>query len=109
MGYPIAVVLPTDGPGVLSGGYGLISLLNKAPHPNAARLFINWLAGKQGEEAFTGSMLAISLRTDVTYARDTPAFMFPKKGNPYLDTYDYTFITSVRDADFAKVRELLGL
>ena len=108
LGYPIADVFPTDGPGTVSGGYGIIALLNKAPHPNAAKLFINWLAGKQGQEALTRSTIAVSLRTDVTYD-NVPAFMIPKKGQTYFDYYDYAFVTSVRDADFAKVRELLGM
>jgi iron(III) transport system substrate-binding protein len=108
LGYPIADVFPTDGPGTVSGGYGLVALLDKAPHPNAAKLFINWLAGKGGQEALTRSTVAVSLRTDVTYD-NVPAFMFPKKGKTYFDYYDYAFVTGVRDADFAKVRELLGL
>jgi iron(III) transport system substrate-binding protein len=108
LGYPLAEVFPTDGPTVLSGGWGLVSLMNKAPHPNAAKLFINWLAGKQGEEAFTRSAVSVSLRTDLSY-EGVPAYMFPKKGQKYMDTYDYKFVTDVRDAAFQKAHELLGL
>jgi ABC-type Fe3+ transport system substrate-binding protein len=92
---------------VLSGGWGLISLVNKAPHPNAAKLFINWIAGRNGQTAFADSTLAVSLRNDVTYT-GVPEYAFPRKGTKYMDTYDYAFVTQQRDAAFAKARDLLG-
>lgn len=107
LGYPVAPAYPTDGPSVLSGGWGLISLVNRAPHPNAAKLFINWLAGRVGLQAFANATLALCLRNDVKYT-DVPAYAFPKKGVKYMDTYDYNFVTSERDAAFAKARQLLG-
>ncbi|MGA2395764.1 MAG: extracellular solute-binding protein [Candidatus Lustribacter sp.] len=106
-GYPIDYVFPTDAPSVLSGGWGLFCLMNKAPHPNAAKLFINWLAGPAGQAAFARSVLSVSLRTDIKYT-DMPAWAFPKSGTKYLDTYDYKFVTAVRDPAVAKARDLLG-
>lgn len=35
----------------LSVSGGTLSLLNKAPHPNAAKLFINWFLSKKGQTA----------------------------------------------------------
>jgi iron(III) transport system substrate-binding protein len=107
LGYPVAPAYPNDGPSVLSGGWGLISLVNKAPHPNAAKLFINWLAGRAGLQAFANATLSVCLRNDVKYT-DVPGYAFPQKGVKYMDTYDYKFVTSERDAAFAKARELLG-
>jgi iron(III) transport system substrate-binding protein len=107
LGYPVSAAFPNDGPSVLSGGWGLISLVNKAPHPNAAKLFINWLAGRNGQTMFADATLAVSLRNDVTY-HGVPAFAFPQKGTKYMDTYDYAFVTEQRDAAFAKARDLLG-
>src|SRR6202035_5556994 len=77
LGYPIAAVTPTDGPGVLTGGWGLIALINKAPHPNAAKLFINWIAGRAGLQAYANAITSISLRTDTKYDA-IPPFMFPQ-------------------------------
>jgi hypothetical protein len=37
-----------------------------------------------------------------------PAWAFPKSGTKYLDTYDYKFVTAVRDPAVAKARDLLG-
>ncbi len=107
LGYPIAPVFPTDGPGILTGGWGLVSLLNKAPHPNAAKLFVNWIAGRNGLQAYANSMATPSLRNDLKY-EGIPAFVFPQKGVQYMDTYNYKFVTEQRDPAFERARELLG-
>jgi iron(III) transport system substrate-binding protein len=106
-GYPVEPIFPTDAPSVLTGSWGLVCLMNKAPHSNAAKLFINWLAGPQAEAAFAKSTQSLSLRTDVK-SDDLPSFIFPQKGTKYMDTYSYDFITHDRDAALTKVRDLLG-
>jgi len=105
LGYPIAAIFP-QGPQLVSGGYGLIGLMNRAPHSNAAKLFLNWLASKQGQDSFSNSTIEPSLRTDVTY-KDVPSFMFPQKNRPYMDIYDYKFVTVQRDESLKSARELL--
>jgi iron(III) transport system substrate-binding protein len=107
LGYPIQPIFPNDAPSVLSGGFGNICLVNKAPHANAAKLFINWLAGPAGQTAYAEATQAVSLRTDLKY-EGLPSFVFPQKGTKYMDTYDWKFVTEQRDAAQAKVRELLG-
>jgi iron(III) transport system substrate-binding protein len=107
-GYPVAIVMPTDGPGILSGGWGALCLMNKAPDPNAAKLFVNWLASKEGQTIYSKAANSLSLRKDVP-TDWAPAYLFPKKGDKYLDTYAYDFIIEKRDAAFKRVRELLGL
>lgn len=106
-GYPLEYRFPPDAPSILSGGWGLFCLMNKAPHPNAAKLFINWLAGPVGQTAFSRSVLSVSLRTDLKYA-DIPSWAFPKPGVKYLDTYDYKFVTADRDPAVTQARALLG-
>jgi iron(III) transport system substrate-binding protein len=106
-GYAMDYVFPTDAPSILSGGYGLMSLVNKAPHPNAAKLFINWIAGRDAQEKFCEALRSVSLRTDATY-QGLPGWVFPQKGTRYLDTYEYKFVSEQRDAAMAKARDLLG-
>jgi ABC-type Fe3+ transport system substrate-binding protein len=36
----------------ISSAFGLMALLNRAPHPNAAIVFINWLLSREGQSAF---------------------------------------------------------
>ncbi|HEY3302183.1 MAG TPA: extracellular solute-binding protein [Candidatus Binatia bacterium] len=36
----------------VSSGFGQLALLNRAPHPNAAKVFINWFLSREGQTAF---------------------------------------------------------
>jgi iron(III) transport system substrate-binding protein len=51
-GLPIAEVPPAqmkEGSTIGGGSSSVIALLNRAPHPNAARVFINWYLSRQGQ------------------------------------------------------------
>jgi iron(III) transport system substrate-binding protein len=49
----------------LATGAGSIALINRAPHPNAARVFINWFLSRQGQMAWQKYVDRNSLRTDI--------------------------------------------
>jgi iron(III) transport system substrate-binding protein len=36
----------------MTPGWGGVALINRAPHPNAAKVYVNWLLSKQGQEAY---------------------------------------------------------
>lgn len=108
IGYPIEPVTPTDGPGILTGSFGLVNLMNKAPHPNAAKLYVNWIAGREGEALFAKALLAASLRTDIKQDW-MPSFELTQPGRKYYDAYDYKFITVERNAALEKFKALLGI
>lgn len=36
----------------LSSAFGSLALINRAPHPNAAKVFINWLLSREGQTLF---------------------------------------------------------
>lgn len=67
-GMPIKDFLPhamAEGE-VLSASAANIMVLEKAPNPNAAKLFVNWALSKEGQSAFIkASEKTDSLRTDV--------------------------------------------
>jgi iron(III) transport system substrate-binding protein len=65
----------------ISSGFGGIGLVNRAPHPAAARVYINWVLSKDGQEAWV-KVPRNSRRTDVE-----PAFpeLSPKAGNNYFN------------------------
>jgi len=44
---------------------GTLSFFNRAPHPNAARVFINWFLSRQGQMAWQKYVDRNSLRTDI--------------------------------------------
>jgi iron(III) transport system substrate-binding protein len=64
----------------ISVGFGGVGFINKAPHPEAAIVYINWLLSKDGQQAWT-TIPRNSRRTDVI-----PAFpeLAPKKGGNYF-------------------------
>ena len=106
-GYPIAYATPGDAPEIFSGGFGLVCLMNRAPHANAAKLFVNWLAGPAGVSALGSSLKEYTLRTDIDQSWAQP-YSIPQRGKHYLDAYDFDFVTKVRSQTYQKVQDLLN-
>jgi ABC-type Fe3+ transport system substrate-binding protein len=90
--------LPVDtfGPKVFKEGGGLVqqfgtlALINRAPHPNAARVFINWLLSRKGQIALQKTLVASesppdSLRIDIP-KDDVPFHSRRVDGINYIDT-----------------------
>ena len=48
-----------------SGGYGHLVILKNQPHPNAARVFVNWLLSRDGQEIFARAMGVGTRRLDI--------------------------------------------
>lgn len=46
---------------IYSGSNGTLALMNQAPHPNAAKVFINWLLSREGQTIFQKIMNAPDL------------------------------------------------
>ena len=66
----------------VSDSFGGVSLMNRAPHPNAGKVFINWLLGKAGQTAWSKAMEQVSRRADVP-SDHVPSYMAPKPGARY--------------------------
>src|SRR5947199_9606035 len=60
--------------GLVGSGGGNIALINGAPHPNAAKVFINWFLSREGQIAYQKLVQAgrSSLSIDIT-KDDVPA------------------------------------
>ena len=72
---------PADGPGVVTPGFGSLMKIKNGPNPNAAAVFINWMASKEGQEIWEREMMEMSLRADV--AHQVPEYVIPKAGVEY--------------------------
>lgn len=48
-----------------SSGSGTLSVVKNAAHPNAAKVFVNWLLGKEGQEIYGKAMGQATRRLDV--------------------------------------------
>ncbi|MBI4332256.1 MAG: extracellular solute-binding protein [Chloroflexi bacterium] len=88
-GAPLDLVVPKEGTYVAASSGGL-ALLKDAPHPNAAKLFLNWVLTKEGAtfvaRAFGGQSARVDVPTD---------FIDPKQvrqpGGKYLDANNEEF------------------
>jgi ABC-type Fe3+ transport system substrate-binding protein len=95
-GLPIERVYPADGQGSLTGGFSVVMLIKKAPHPNAAQLFANWFAGKEAQTIYEAQMMETSLRTDITGTK-VPDYVRPRPGVAYpIDDYSYEYQSKIR-------------
>lgn len=65
---------------------GNIGLVNRAPHPGAARVFINWMLTREGQSVFMRANNSPSKRKDVDF-EGTPASpaRIPKPGETYFN------------------------
>ncbi|MDH3445479.1 MAG: extracellular solute-binding protein [Deltaproteobacteria bacterium] len=67
----------------VSASFGSAMLVNKAPHPNAAAVFLNWVLGKDGQTAWSKAMDHPSKRTDVPTDHLSPYVVPPADGKYY--------------------------
>src|SRR5262245_33353525 len=105
-GVPIAIVDPgqlkegTD----TSPANGALALFNKAPHPNAAKIYINWLLSKEGQTTFARASGYVSARVDVP-ADHTEPWRVPRPGA--IKTYTKAAM-QVRDKLMPLLNEVFG-
>ncbi len=97
-----------DGPGTISGGFSVVLMPKKAPHPNATTVFLNWYASRPGQEAYVKALNVISRRTDVAVDPSVPAFTVPKPGVTYQDQYSEDWLLNVRTVVIAGVMQAIG-
>jgi ABC-type Fe3+ transport system substrate-binding protein len=65
------------------GGSGLF-VVNKRPHPNATRVFVNWLLSKDVQHEFAKAVQQDSRRTDLDSI--APPDQQPRRGVKYFTT-----------------------
>jgi iron(III) transport system substrate-binding protein len=110
-GLPVAQIYNLKEGGTLTSSGGTLSIMNQAPHPNAAKVFINWLLSREGQAQVqkgrkdrpgTGSN---SLRVDIP-KDDVPQENLRRDGVEYFDGDDDRF-SDRRPAD-KLLTDLLG-
>jgi iron(III) transport system substrate-binding protein len=105
-GVPIAIVDPRqlkEGTDV-SPANGALALFNRAPHPNAAKIYINWLLTKEGQTTFARANGYVSSRLDVPSDHAEP-WRIPQPGA--IKTYTKAAM-QVRDNLFPLLQEVFG-
>ena len=87
-GAPVEFVYPPDG---LPAGPETWGLINEAPHPEAARLFMDWLLSVKGQKALGDALFLNSARADVPpppggVSVDKLKLIFPADWAHYITT-----------------------
>jgi iron(III) transport system substrate-binding protein len=113
-GLPI-VPLPYPKEGLYTtGGYGHVMVLKKPPHPNAAKVFINWLLGRDGQEIFDRGMGVGTRRLDVDTKWLKDFGVIASKDALSVEQYDRLEnqsedkVYKLREPGAAAARKLLG-
>jgi iron(III) transport system substrate-binding protein len=109
------VPLPVPKEGLyISGGYGHLSVFKNPPHPNATRVFVNWLLSRDGQETFARGMGVGSrrLEIDTKWLKDygviaAKDFLTPDQFYKYENQSEEK-IFKIREPAAAVARKLLG-
>jgi iron(III) transport system substrate-binding protein len=94
-----------DVPGSLSSGDEL-GLFNHAPHPNAARIFVNWMASREGSEIFGHALGMVPVRNDVDESIYIPQII-PRAGVEYFDPSSWEFTVTTKEQVRLRMKDLL--
>ncbi|MBI4333611.1 MAG: extracellular solute-binding protein [Chloroflexi bacterium] len=86
LGAPIKLVLPIEGTS-LSSGAGGVGFFDRPPHPNAAKVFINWALSREGGTLISRVIGGQSARLDVPTDFLEPESI-RQEGGKYFNTMD---------------------
>ena len=109
------VALPVPKEGLyISGGYGHLIVFKNPPHPNATRVFVNWLLSRDGQEVFARGMGVGSrrLEVDTKWLKDygviaAKDFLTPDQFYKYENQSEEK-INQIREPAAVVARKLLG-
>jgi ABC-type Fe3+ transport system substrate-binding protein len=84
-GFPVRPIPnPPEMADSVSAGFGHLGLVDRAPHPNAAKVFVNWLLTREGQQLWQNTQLQVSVRGDLDDGA-VPRNWLPQPGVNYFD------------------------
>lgn len=93
-GFKIAEIYElSDLKNVVNAAPWQLTVLAKAPHPHAARVFANWIVSKEGLEIYARGYGAVTLRADVDESFLDPRTI-PRSGVQYADDHDWNWVVT---------------
>ena len=103
-GLPVEIIQHSmkDGETMGLGGVCCLTLMNKAPHPNATKVFLNWLLSREGQILWQRHSKTNSLRIDIP-KDDVHEVFVPKDGVNYFMATSYQY----QDPEQAKALQKL--
>ncbi len=105
LGAPVLDFTPIEGT-YLTSGYGVGVLLDRPPHPNAAKVFFNWLLSKDGGLVFSKATNAQSGRVDVP-TDHLDQYRVRKPGMIYVEAYSEEYTLKEPD-NMQTAKDLFG-
>lgn len=84
-GAPLAAVDIKEGYRVTSAAGGIMAP-TKMGHPNAAKVFLNWLLSQEGQMVFAGGYRSLSMRADVVIEGINPIFLIAPGEKVFVNT-----------------------
>lgn len=102
-GAPLELITPKEGVNLTSSS-GNLAIMKNAPHPSAAKLFLNWFLTREGQTLFSQTTGFQSARVDVPTAH-LAEFSIRKPGVKYFSTSDEEFARMIADYTI-KAREI---
>jgi iron(III) transport system substrate-binding protein len=88
-----------------SSGYGQLGIIENAPHPNAAKVFANWMASKEGSEIYARSRGAAPTRSDIDESF-LPPEVIPREGVKYFDNHDWEYTVTKKEVARQAIKEI---
>lgn len=98
-GAPLEFVYPKD----TTGGYFAVGVVEDAPHPNAARLFMEWATTPEANASYTTITQTVPANSEVSDDRELLSFDWYK--GPEIDNVWFDFID---DEEFLKASSADG-
>ncbi len=104
-GAPIMEIVPEDD-FVASAGPNDLAMINRAAHPNAAKVFVNWILGKEGQTILSKASGMASIKTNVATDHLTPGRRLDRAKKYFIvDHEDYI----LKEKEYiAKAREVFA-
>ena len=107
-GFPVRFVPnPPESPDSVAAGFGHLGLVDRAPHPKAARVFVNWLLTREGQQLWQNAQFQVSVRNDLDDSA-LPREWLPQPGVDYFDENAWDFTLNVQPSIREDMRTLLG-
>jgi ABC-type Fe3+ transport system substrate-binding protein len=82
-------------------------MMENAPHPNAAKVFLNWIVMREAQEAWHKAEQTASIRTDLDNSW-APSYLVPKPGLNYFDGYEWNYVIEAFGETVPRMRTILG-
>ncbi len=103
-GAPVSFVRPQEG-GLLAVAASCLAMINKAPHPHAATVFLNWVLTDEGQRLFAEAYNAPPRRLGVPYS-GSDQFGIVRPKDKTVEADEAFYLEGKKTAHFAK--EIFG-